>query len=133
AQSHDKEAHTDRRDGPSVRANRVAVAVRRIGEVDHYPRRVEAGRQSQEKRTDQEADEARVSAPDIVRLLRAESRSASGRPFRAGRVVGPAGKDLRPLVMREVASRDRAGSPGPRVGAGVGRPGPAVPGGDEET
>ena len=35
-------------------------------EVDHYLRRVEAERQSQLKRTDQEADEARVSAPDIV-------------------------------------------------------------------
>jgi glycerol-3-phosphate dehydrogenase len=35
-------------------------------EVDHYLRRVEAERQSQGKRTDQEADEARVSAPDIV-------------------------------------------------------------------
>ena len=36
-------------------------------EVDHYLRRVEAERQSQEKLTDQEADEARVSAPEIVR------------------------------------------------------------------
>jgi glycerol-3-phosphate dehydrogenase len=35
-------------------------------EVDHYLRRVEAERQSQAMRTDQEADEARVSAPDIV-------------------------------------------------------------------
>ena len=35
-------------------------------EVDHYLRRVEAERQSQLKGTDQEADEARVSAPDIV-------------------------------------------------------------------
>jgi glycerol-3-phosphate dehydrogenase len=35
-------------------------------EVDHYLRRVEAERQSQEMLTDQEADEARVSAPDIV-------------------------------------------------------------------
>jgi glycerol-3-phosphate dehydrogenase len=35
-------------------------------EVDHYLRRVEAERQSQLKPTDQEADEARVSAPDIV-------------------------------------------------------------------
>jgi glycerol-3-phosphate dehydrogenase len=33
-------------------------------EVDHYLRRVEAERQSQEKVTDQEADEARVSAPE---------------------------------------------------------------------
>jgi glycerol-3-phosphate dehydrogenase len=40
--------------------------VRRDDEVDHYLRRVEAERQSQEKLTDQEADEARVSAPDIV-------------------------------------------------------------------
>ncbi|MBF4160173.1 glycerol-3-phosphate dehydrogenase/oxidase [Nocardioides acrostichi] len=35
-------------------------------EVDHYLRRVEAERQSQAKLTDQEADEARVSVPDIV-------------------------------------------------------------------
>jgi glycerol-3-phosphate dehydrogenase len=35
-------------------------------EVDHYLRRVEAERQSQLMRTDQEADEARVKAPDIV-------------------------------------------------------------------
>ncbi|MEO7351233.1 MAG: glycerol-3-phosphate dehydrogenase/oxidase, partial [Marmoricola sp.] len=33
-------------------------------EVDHYLRRVEAERQSQEKLTDQEADEARVKAPE---------------------------------------------------------------------
>jgi glycerol-3-phosphate dehydrogenase len=33
-------------------------------EVDHYQRRVEAERQSQEKLTDQEADEARVQAPE---------------------------------------------------------------------
>ncbi|HEX4685654.1 MAG TPA: glycerol-3-phosphate dehydrogenase/oxidase [Nocardioides sp.] len=39
---------------------------RRDDEVDHYLRRVEAERQSHEKLTDQEADEARVSAPDIV-------------------------------------------------------------------
>jgi glycerol-3-phosphate dehydrogenase len=39
---------------------------RRDDEVDHYLRRVEAERQSQEKLTDQEADEARVRAPDIV-------------------------------------------------------------------
>jgi len=39
---------------------------READEVDHYLRRVEAERQSQEKLTDQEADEARVSAPDIV-------------------------------------------------------------------
>ncbi|WP_185736367.1 glycerol-3-phosphate dehydrogenase/oxidase [Nocardioides sp. LS1] len=35
-------------------------------EVDHYLRRVEAERVSQEQRTDREADEARVQAPDIV-------------------------------------------------------------------
>ncbi len=35
-------------------------------EVDHYLRRVEAERQSQLMATDQEADEARVKAPDIV-------------------------------------------------------------------
>jgi glycerol-3-phosphate dehydrogenase len=35
-------------------------------EVDHYLRRVEAERQSQLAVTDQEADEARVSAPEIV-------------------------------------------------------------------
>ena len=39
---------------------------RRDAEVDHYLRRVEAERQSQLALTDQEADEARVSAPDIV-------------------------------------------------------------------
>ncbi|HSE08163.1 MAG TPA: glycerol-3-phosphate dehydrogenase/oxidase [Nocardioidaceae bacterium] len=39
---------------------------RREDEVDHYLRRVEAERQSQLALTDQEADEARVSAPDIV-------------------------------------------------------------------
>ena len=35
-------------------------------EVDHYLRRVEAERQSQRTLTDREADEARVSAPDII-------------------------------------------------------------------
>ena len=35
-------------------------------EVDHYLRRVEAERQSQTMLTDQEADEARVRARDIV-------------------------------------------------------------------
>ncbi len=35
-------------------------------EVDHYLRRVEAERRSQAMLTDQEADEARVSVPDIV-------------------------------------------------------------------
>jgi glycerol-3-phosphate dehydrogenase len=40
--------------------------VRSADEVDHYLRRVEAERQSQTMPTDQEADEARVSAPDIV-------------------------------------------------------------------
>jgi glycerol-3-phosphate dehydrogenase len=35
-------------------------------EVDHYLRRVEAERLSQEQLTDREADEARVKAPDIV-------------------------------------------------------------------
>jgi glycerol-3-phosphate dehydrogenase len=39
---------------------------RTAAEVDHYLRRVEAERQSQLKPTDQEADQARVSAPDIV-------------------------------------------------------------------
>jgi len=39
---------------------------RTADEVDHYLRRVEAERQSQLMMTDQEADEARVSAPDIV-------------------------------------------------------------------
>ena len=39
---------------------------RRDDEVDHYLRRVEAERQSQLELTDQEADEARVKAPDIV-------------------------------------------------------------------
>jgi glycerol-3-phosphate dehydrogenase len=41
-------------------------AARLDDEVDHYLRRVEAERQSQRMPTDQEADEARVSAPDIV-------------------------------------------------------------------
>ena len=41
-------------------------ATRTAVEVDHYLRRVEAERQSQLMPTDQEADEARVSAPDIV-------------------------------------------------------------------
>jgi len=40
--------------------------VRLEAEVDHYLRRVEAERQSQEKLTDQEADEARVAAPDLL-------------------------------------------------------------------
>ncbi len=39
---------------------------RTADEVDHYLRRVEAERQSQLKLTDQEADEARVKAADIV-------------------------------------------------------------------
>ncbi len=39
-------------------------AARLEDEVDHYLRRVEAERQSQEKLTDQEADEARVRAPE---------------------------------------------------------------------
>ena len=39
---------------------------RRGDEVDHYLRRVEAERQSQRAMTDQEADEARVKAPEIV-------------------------------------------------------------------
>jgi len=39
---------------------------RAAAEVDHYLRRVEAERQSQTMPTDHEADEARVSAPDIV-------------------------------------------------------------------
>ncbi|HEV7875701.1 MAG TPA: glycerol-3-phosphate dehydrogenase/oxidase [Nocardioides sp.] len=41
-------------------------AARRGDEVDHYLRRVEAERLSQEQLTDREADEARVKAPDIV-------------------------------------------------------------------
>ena len=39
---------------------------RAADEVDHYLRRVEAERQSQLALTDQEADEARVKAPEIV-------------------------------------------------------------------
>jgi glycerol-3-phosphate dehydrogenase len=39
---------------------------RQASEVDHYLRRVEAERLSQEQLTDREADEARVKAPDIV-------------------------------------------------------------------
>ena len=41
-------------------------AARLDDEVDHYLRRVEAERQSQLTLTDQEADEARVKAPDII-------------------------------------------------------------------
>lgn len=41
-------------------------AARTDDEVDHYLRRVEAERRSQLMATDQEADEARVQAPDIV-------------------------------------------------------------------
>ncbi len=41
-------------------------SARRDEEVDHYLRRVEAERRSQLELTDREADEARVSAPDIV-------------------------------------------------------------------
>ena len=41
-------------------------AARTADEVDHYLRRVEAERQSQLMPTDQEADEARVKARDIV-------------------------------------------------------------------
>ncbi|MGH3332392.1 MAG: glycerol-3-phosphate dehydrogenase C-terminal domain-containing protein, partial [Nocardioidaceae bacterium] len=41
-------------------------SARRDEEVDHYLRRVEAERRSQLELTDHEADEARVSAPDIV-------------------------------------------------------------------
>ena len=41
-------------------------AARTDDEVDHYLRRVEAEKQSQLMPTDQEADEARVKAPDIV-------------------------------------------------------------------
>jgi glycerol-3-phosphate dehydrogenase len=41
-------------------------AARQSDEVDHYLRRVEAERLSQEQLTDREADEARVKAPDIV-------------------------------------------------------------------
>jgi glycerol-3-phosphate dehydrogenase len=41
-------------------------AARVDNEVDHYLRRVEAERQSQQERTDREADEARVRARDIV-------------------------------------------------------------------
>ena len=39
---------------------------RQRDEVDHYLRRVEAERLSQEQLSDREADEARVKAPDIV-------------------------------------------------------------------
>ncbi|MFA6300067.1 MAG: glycerol-3-phosphate dehydrogenase C-terminal domain-containing protein, partial [Nocardioides sp.] len=41
-------------------------AARTADEIDHYLRRVEAERQSQLMLTDQEADEARVKATDIV-------------------------------------------------------------------
>ena len=52
-----------RADGRRARLGRARAL---DDEVDHYLRRVEAERQSQLKLTDQEADEARVSAPDIV-------------------------------------------------------------------
>ena len=55
--------------GPAARLMAVELGwddARTADEVDHYLRRVEAERQSQTMLTDQEADEARVSAPDIV-------------------------------------------------------------------
>ena len=48
------------------RRARLGQDARAADEVDHYLRRVEAERQSQQQLTDQEADEARVKAPDIV-------------------------------------------------------------------
>ncbi|WP_415102776.1 glycerol-3-phosphate dehydrogenase C-terminal domain-containing protein [Nocardioides sp.] len=54
---------------PSARLMAEALGwddARTADEVDHYLRRVEAERQSQLKMTDQEADETRVSAPEIV-------------------------------------------------------------------
>jgi glycerol-3-phosphate dehydrogenase len=50
---------------------------RRDDEVDHYLRRVEAERQSQLAPTDREADEARVSAPEIVPLRRQDGQLGS--------------------------------------------------------
>jgi glycerol-3-phosphate dehydrogenase len=41
-------------------------AARVADEVNHYLRRVAAERRSQQELTDSEADEARVSVPDIV-------------------------------------------------------------------
>ena len=38
-------------------------------EVEHYRTRVEAERQSQDADTDQEADAARLGAPDIVPVV----------------------------------------------------------------
>ncbi|MBF4769509.1 glycerol-3-phosphate dehydrogenase/oxidase [Nocardioides agariphilus] len=55
--------------GPAARLMAAELGwddARTADEVDHYLRRVEAERQSQTMLTDQEADEARVSAPDIV-------------------------------------------------------------------
>ncbi len=55
--------------GPAARLMADALgwdAARTDDEVDHYLRRVEAEKQSQLMPTDQEADEARVKAPDIV-------------------------------------------------------------------
>lgn len=55
--------------GPAARlvAGPLSWDEQRIeAEVDHYLRRVEAERQSQLQLTDHEADEARVSAPEIV-------------------------------------------------------------------
>lgn len=54
---------------PSARLMAQALGwddTRTSDEVGHYLRRVEAERQSQLKMTDQEADETRVSAPEIV-------------------------------------------------------------------
>ena len=62
----DRGVHAARRAAELMGAELGWDAERLDHEVDHYLRRVEAERQSQLKATDQEADEARVSAPDIV-------------------------------------------------------------------
>ena len=54
-----------RADGRRARLGRGAAST---SEVEHYLRRVEAERQSQEQPDDQAADAARLGAPDIVPL-----------------------------------------------------------------
>lgn len=62
----DRGIHTARATAELMAGELGWDAARVDEEVDHYLRRVEAERASQLKWTDQEADEARVQAPDIV-------------------------------------------------------------------
>ena len=62
----DRGTHAARRAAELMAGELGWDGARADDEVDHYLRRVEAERQSQRMLTDQEADEARVSAPDIV-------------------------------------------------------------------